>query len=259
MTLKLLVLFLTPLLSGLSIYLVPRGKRTSFKLLLVFAGSYLFSITVIHILPELYRHYSNLEWVGLFVLAGFFLQQVLEYFTSGIEHGHIHTHTHGHHEGHHHHSHGDETTRSMSALVLLAALCIHAFLEGAMLAEPAHMGPHYDVNAILIGIALHRAPAAFALMTVLAFQLGSVKRALPHLIGFSFAAPLGLLLSSYLTMHNVLTEDGLIYLYALVSGNFLHISTTIVFESSPEHHFNVKKLSVALFGALVAVLVEHMT
>jgi hypothetical protein len=29
---------------------------------------------------------------------------------------------------------------------------------------------------------------------------------------------------------------------ALVSGNFLHISTTIVFESSPEHHFNARKL-----------------
>lgn len=256
MTLKLLVLFLTPLLSGLLVFLVPRGKRTSFKLLLVFAGSYLFSITVIHILPELYRHYSGLEWVGLFVLAGFFLQQILEYVTSGIEHGHIHTHTHGHGGGHHH---GDTTTRSVSALVLLTALCIHAFLEGGMLAEPARMGPHYDVNAILLGIALHRAPAAFALMTVLSFQLGSARRALPHLIGFSFAAPIGLLISSYLAANNVLTEEGLIYLYALVSGNFLHISTTIVFESSPEHHFNVKKLSVAIFGALVAVLVEHMT
>jgi len=259
MTLKLLVLFFTPLLSGLLVYLVPMGRRTTFKLLLVFAGSYLFSITVIHILPELYRHYSNLEWVGLFVLGGFFLQQVLEYFTSGIEHGHIHTHTHGDGPGHHHHGAGDSTTRSMSAIVLLSALCIHAFLEGGMLAEPAHMGSHYDVNAILIGIALHRAPAAFALMTVLAFQLGSFKRALPHLIGFSFAAPVGLLLSSYLTSHHVLSENGLIYLYALVSGNFLHISTTIVFESSPEHHFNVKKLSVAIVGALVAVLVEQLT
>lgn len=254
MTLKLLVLFLTPLLSGLLVYLVPRGKRTNFKLLLVFAGSYLFSITVIHILPELFRHYTGLEWIGLFVLAGFFLQQVLEYATSGVEHGHIHTH-----HDRHHHGAGDATTRSVSALVLLTALCIHAFLEGGMLAEPAKMGPHYDINAILLGIALHRAPAAFALMTVLSYQLGSPRRALPHLIGFSCAAPVGLLLSSYLAANDILTEEGLIYLYALVSGNFLHISTTIVFESSPEHHFNVKKLSVAIFGALVAVFVEHMT
>jgi zinc transporter ZupT len=250
MTLKLLVLFLTPLLSGLLVYLVPRGKNSNYRLLLVFAGAYLFAITVIHILPELYRQNLGLELIGLFVLIGFFLQQFLEYFTSGIEHGHIHT-THSH-DHHHHHNHS-----SVSALVLLVALCIHAFLEGGMLAESS-TGPVYDVNAILLGIALHRAPAAFALMTVLAFQLHSRNKALPHLIGFSLAAPVGLLLSTYLARHEVLTATGLIYLYALVCGNFLHISTTIVFESSPEHRFNARKLAVAVFGALVAVGVEYI-
>lgn len=247
---KLLVLFFTPLVSGLLIYLVPKGKNTNFKLLLVFAGAYLFSITVIHILPELYRQPIGVEWIGLFVLAGFFLQQFLEYFTSGIEHGHMHTE---HHDHHHTHTH-----KSLSALVLLTALCVHAFLEGGMLAQPVQMGPHYHMDAILLGIALHRAPAAFALMTVLTFQLGSRRKALPHLIGFSIAAPVGLLLSAYLTEMELISATGMVFLYALVSGNFLHISTTIVFESSPEHHFNAKKLAVAMFGALVAVVVEHV-
>ena len=252
MIFKLLVLFLTPLVSGLMIYLVPKSKGTNFKLLLVFAGSYLFAITVIHILPELYRQNLGVELIGLFVLAGFFLQQLLEYFTSGIEHGHIHTpsaqsqdHVHPH--------------KSISALVLLFALCIHAFLEGGMLAEPrVALVPIRDLNAILLGIALHRAPAAFALMTVLAFQLHSRNKALPHLIGFSFAAPAGLLLSTYLANHEILSATGMVYLYALVCGNFLHISTTIVFESSPGHRFNAKKMAVAIVGALVAVVVEYM-
>jgi zinc transporter ZupT len=254
MVVKLSVLFLAPLLSGLVIFLVPKGKSTNFKLLLVFAGSYLFAITVIHILPELYLHAQNLELTGLFVLAGFFLQQLLEYFTSGIEHGHLHTDMHHHHhggEGHHHHP-------PVSALVLLFALCIHAFLEGGMLAEPEGQGSIYDVNAILLGIALHRAPAAFALMTVLTHQLKTRRSALPHLIGFSLAAPAGLLLSTYLAELEILSATGLMYLYALVCGNFLHISTTIVFESSPEHRFNAKKLAVAITGALVAVLVEYI-
>jgi zinc transporter ZupT len=253
MTLKLLVLFLTPLISGLLVYLVPKGKSTNYKLLLVFAGAYLFGITVIHILPELYRQNLGVELIGLFVLAGFFLQQFLEYFTSGVEHGHIHPHDHEHGD-HQHHSHHHQ---SISALVLLAALCLHAFLEGGMLAQPAD-GPVYDANAILLGIALHRAPAAFALMTVLAFQLKSRTKALPHLIGFSLAAPIGLLLSSYLAQNEFISATLLIYLYALVCGNFLHISTTIVFESSPEHRFHAKKLAVAVFGALVAVAVEYM-
>jgi hypothetical protein len=97
MVIKLLVLFFAPLVSGLLIFLVPKTKDTNFKLLLVFAGSYLFAITVIHILPELYRQNLGIELIGLFVLAGFFLQQLLEYFTSGVEHGHIHKHDrHGH-------------------------------------------------------------------------------------------------------------------------------------------------------------------
>lgn len=205
---------------------------------------------MIHILPELYHHNQEMELIGLFVLAGFFLQQLLEYFTSGIEHGHIHTTPEVHS---HDHSH-----QSISALVLLFALCIHAFLEGAMLAQPPSTGPIYDVNAILLGIALHRAPAAFALMTVLAFQLHSRNKALPHLIGFSFAAPAGLLLSTYLANHEIISTSGLMYLYALVCGNFLHISTTIVFESSPGHRFNARKMAVAIVGSLVAVAVEYI-
>jgi len=65
MTLKLIILFFTPLISGLMVYLVPSAKGSNFKLLLVFAGSYLFAITVTHILPELYRQNAELELIAL--------------------------------------------------------------------------------------------------------------------------------------------------------------------------------------------------
>lgn len=63
MTLKLIVLFFTPLVSGLFIFLVPKGKNPNYKMVLVFAGAYLFAITVIHILPELYRQSFGLSLV----------------------------------------------------------------------------------------------------------------------------------------------------------------------------------------------------
>lgn len=253
MATKLLVLFFAPFLSGLLIYFAPRDRNANYKLLLVFAGAYLFAITVSHILPGLYSEYGDLRMIGILVLAGFFLQLVLEYFTSGVEHGHIHSRAHDHHD---HHDHGHHHGNSISAFVLLMALCIHAFLEGAMLAQPATGDSIYNVNAVLLGIVLHRAPAAFALMTVLVFQLGSIRKALPYLIGFSLAAPIGLLLSSYLSAEEIISRNGLVYLYALVCGNFLHISTTIVFESSPEHRFNARKLFVAGAGAALAVVLE---
>lgn len=257
MSLKLIVLFFTPLISGLLIYLLPEGRTRNYKLLLVFAGAYLFGITVVHILPELYRSSSEVELIGLFVLGGFFLQQILEHFTSGVEHGHLPEDVHSHDHNHSHHQH-NHSHAAVSALVLLTALCVHAFLEGAMLAQTEAVSVNYDVNAILLGIALHRAPAAFALMTVLSFQLHSRNKSLPYLLAFSLAAPVGLVISTYLTQTEVLTASGLTLLYALVSGNFLHISTTIVFESSPEHHFHARKLTVAIIGALVAVGVEYL-
>lgn len=250
-----LILFFAPLLSGLLIYLMPKGRKANYKLLLVFAGSYLFAITVSHILPELYIQHRDINFIGLCVLAGFFLQQVLEYFSSGIEHGHLHTHDHDHDHNHNHaHVHP-----AGSAVVLLIALCIHAFLEGSMLAQPPDSTPIYDVDAVLLGIVLHRIPAAFALMTVLVYQLGSKNKALIYLILFSAAAPIGLLLNTYLAGHQIINETGLIYIYALVCGNFLYISTTIVFESSPEHKFNGVRLLVGVAGALAAIGVEYFS
>ncbi|MCU0357159.1 MAG: ZIP family metal transporter [Cyclobacteriaceae bacterium] len=248
MLLRLAILFFTPIISGLLVFLFPQGRTRNFRLLLVFAGAYLFGITVVHILPELFRNNAETELIGLFVLVGFFLQQILEHVTSGIEHGHIHT------DDHHHHHHG----KPISAVFLLLALCVHAFLEGAMLTQLEEINLGYDINAILLGIVLHRTPAAFALMTVLVHQLNSRTKALPYLLIFSLAAPAGLLVSSLLAESSLLTASGLNLLYAVVSGNFLHISTTIVFESSPEHKFNARKLTVAILGAMMAVVIEYL-
>lgn len=248
LVLKILILFIAPLIAGLLIYLVPGVQNRNYKLLLVFAGAYLFAITVIHVFPSLYHNGQHAEVIGLFVLIGFFLQQALEYFSSGIEHGHIHTHAHEQTRPH----------REVSSLVLLVALCVHAFLEGGILVQAISQSLIAGTNTILLGVVLHRAPAAFALMAVVQSKLNSKKRAIPYLLAFSLAAPLGLVVNTYLMEVNVLSQSGLIFLYAVVCGNFLHISTTIVFESSPEHHFHAKKLAVALLGSLAAVAAEMM-
>ena len=244
LALKIGILFFAPLIAGLLIYLVPVVQSRNYKLLLVFAGSYLFAITVVHVFPALYSSRQEMEIIGMFVLVGFFLQQGLEYFSSGIEHGHIHGRTGLHGEG--------------SSLVLLVALCVHAFLEGGILVQPIPLGIAANTNTILLGIVLHRAPAAFALMAVVRSQLNSTRKAIPYLLAFSLAAPTGLLVNAFLIEADIVAQSGLVFLYAVVCGNFLHISTTIVFESSPEHHFHAKRLAVAVLGSLVAVASEMM-
>lgn len=247
MIFNLLFLFFSALLAGLSVFLIPKGKEFNFKLTLVFAGSYLFSITIIHILPELFLSDHAPGSIGIFILIGFFLQLLLEYFTSGVEHGHIHNTSRSHHK----HVH-------VSPVVLLIALCIHAFLEGTLLSHPSDLHHYNDVTALLFGIILHKMPAAFALMAVLLYELNHKNKAIVYLLIFSLASPLGLLTSHFFNQNNLISEHSFIILYALVSGNFLHISTTIFFESSPEHKFNAKKLGISLFGALIAVLANYL-
>lgn len=243
-----LILFLSAMAGGLLMLKVRHIQERTFKLLLVFAGSYLFSITVIHLLPELLGNAANPSQVGLYVLLGFFLQLFLEYFTSGVEHGHLHGLEQ---EQHHHHSH------HFTPLTLLIALCIHALMDGALLVHPAeHEGHGHDTNALLAGVVLHKMPAAFALMSVLMHQLHSRQRAIILLSVFALASPLGLYLSDFILGADDGWDVFRSVVYPLVAGSFLHISTTIFIENSPEHNFNLHKLISSLIGASLAVLAE---
>ncbi|MTI20270.1 zinc permease [Fulvivirga sp. RKSG066] len=237
------VLFFTALLSGLAAMFVPGVRGKSYKLVLVFAGAYLFAVTIIHILPEIYSTASDPSLIGAYVIGGFFLQQILEYFSSGAEHGHIH-------------KHGDKHNHSfVSTLLLLVALLIHAFLEGALLAHPSDSHAHHESTSLLTGIVLHKAPAAFALISILLCHLSRGK-AFIFLLIFALGSPLGMYIGDYYVENDILSSQAFAILFAVVSGNFLHISTTIVFESSENHGFNAKKLAVALAGAAIAVVTE---
>jgi hypothetical protein len=240
---SILLLFFVALASGLVVFYIPKINSSQYKLWLVFAGSYLFSITIVHIFPDLFAGTAQPTLIGVCVLVGFFLQQALEFLSSGVEHGHIHVHEHKHHQ-------------EVSAAWVLVALCVHAFLEGGLLAHGQTAHHHHASNTLLWGILLHKAPEAFALMSVLICDIKSKAKAMAMLVVFAAASPLGLFLSDYLVTNQILTSTAFTILLAVVTGNFLHISTTIVFESSSDHKFNAKKVGVAMVGAVVAVLSE---
>lgn len=237
MILTLLVLFLCAMAGGFAVSLLP-DKHRNIRYPLVFAGSFLFSITIIHILPEVFSLSTDPMKVGLYILLGFFLQQFLEYFSSGIEHGHFHP-------------------RSMSSgtrFSLLGALVIHSLLEGSLLTHDSPFHAPHESYSLLFGIVLHKIPAAFALMATLKSGPKFTNGMWIVLIVFSLSSPLGFLLSDQLLS---LSNDQLLFLFALVSGSFLHISTTIFVESSPEHHFGLKKFLISLAAAGLAIVTEY--
>ena len=75
--------YLFPLLSvligyGVALFLKPEAKK-NIKLLLAFSGAFLLSITVMHLLPEIYEVKNN--EVPLFIMFGILFQIILEFFS----------------------------------------------------------------------------------------------------------------------------------------------------------------------------------
>ena len=217
-----IILIVTALAGGLAAYKLPRQQGQLYRLVLVFAGAYLFAITVTHLLPEILQGSKEPHHVGLLVLAGFFLQLLLEYLTAGVEHGHVHPP--GDTGGNHHHYHG-----ALTPLSLLLALCLHAFLEGTLLLHPVGEGVAHQTNSLLAGIVLHKAPAAFALVSVLLAHMKSRYWPVVMLACFALASPLGLWFSELMQEGNGSLGSLTRWIYPLVAGSFLHISTTIFF------------------------------
>ena len=231
------ILFLSALLSGIAVFFVKRDNTQLLKLVLSFSGAYLFAITVLHLIPEVYHSNQTLgEIIGLYILGGFLFQLILEHFSQGIEHGHIHHNK----DGHHHQA---------FPIAILISLCLHAFLEGFPLAS-GHR------NELVFGIAIHHIPAAFALGSLLIGTRLKKQTIVLFIAVFAAMTPLGFLTSKGISAG----EIGNVAQYfdkimAVVIGIFLHISTTILFESgSADHHtFNKKKMLAVLLGVLVSM------
>lgn len=170
------------------------------------------------------------------MLIGFFIQQFLEYFSSGVEHGHMHK---------------DHVLTPSGRLSIITALMIHSLLEGTLLTHDSPFHEKHESYSLLIGIVLHKMPAAFALMATMS---GMGRRSVYLLLLFSISSPIGLVLSEYLLVN----EESILIMFAIVCGSFLHISTTIFVESSPNHHFGAKKILISILGALLAVLAESL-
>lgn len=232
-----IILFLSVIISGTSVLFINISSR-NLKLILSFSGAYLFAICVLHLIPEIYL--SGTPNIGIYILIGFFAQILLEFFTEGIEHGHIHVHTH---HGHNHQA---------FPYAMMIGLSIHSFLEGMPLSNTG-IGAH---NSLLTGIIMHNIPIAMALMTMLLQSHISKQTAIFWLFVFALITPLGSF-TSYAIGENMIGNFSIYFdrIMAVVVGIFLHISTTILFESSENHRFNLIKFIVILMGAGIAIII----
>ena len=93
---------------------------------------------------------------------------------------------------------------------------------------------------------------AIALMTLLLSTSLSKRMAWIVLLLFGIMTPMGLFIGLKVPMEN--TGISVPVILGIVIGMFLHISTTIIFETSENHKFNVLKLSSVIAGMVGALL-----
>ena len=215
--------FLSVLLGyGIALFVAPDNKK-NLKLLLAFSGAFLLALTVFHLLPAAYAAAN--PSIGLFIMLGILIQIVLEVASKGAEHGHVHGHD----------------SISQIPWLLFLSLCIHALLEGV----PVSQHP-----TLALGIAIHHLPIAIILATF--FRKGNLNQTalFVFMMGFALMTPLGTFLGGsapFITQYSA-------QITAVVIGILFHISSTIIFEGSEGHKFNIAKISMIVLGIALAYL-----
>ena len=217
--------FLIPFVSvligaAIALYFKPKTPQ-GMKLILSFSGAFLLAILLLDMLPHIYADEDH--QVGIWMLLGIISQKLLEFFSKGAEHGHAHP-----------------TKSKHLPWTLLISLCIHAFLEGI----PLDLQP-----SLLWGVSIHKIPIGLVLCVLLFQTKTSPLSQWIALIVFALMSPLGSLVGLWINI-DFMNH----YLEPFVVGILFHISTTILFESSEGHNFNLQKFIAILLGMGIAAL-----
>ena len=113
------ILFSSVLLGGLIVHWVNVSQKT-LRMLLSFSGAFLLTLAFTKIIQDIFSSTNN-KYLGYFVLLGFFIQIIMEYFSKGLDHGHSHGHTGEEHS---------EGYFGVNPYGLFIAISLHAFFEG---------------------------------------------------------------------------------------------------------------------------------
>ncbi len=228
-----IILILTVLGSGSLVFLFKEGNDRVLKFLLAFSGAFLIGLIFLKLVPEVFSNAG--AFTGLFVILGFLLQLSLELITDGAEHGH-------------HHEHSDDET--VSPFLLLIGICIHSFLEGMPIVQS------FDTkvqHTLVLGIVVHNIPISLTLMSLFLHYGLTRTKAFIFLAIFSLMTPLGSLLGNFLERYITVSLEGLFnYVLAVVIGIFLHVSTSILFETEENHRYNIQKFITVVVGLAIA-------
>lgn len=232
------------LLIGIWFIVKPPIQEKHTKYLLIFSGAFLFAIAINHLMPEIVQ--IDTKKASIYILIGFLFQLLLDFFSQGIEHGHIH-----------HHS----KTFPWGVFIGLA---LHALLEGMpfSIEHAGHSHAHHHASGLaanqtsfFVGILMHKLPIVIVLANLAVSSNLSKLKATLIVAAFVSMMPLGTLINEWAT-HSIsnIYDEFHIAVLGIVSGIILHVSTVIMFETDKNHEFNIYKVILTVFAFVLAIV-----
>lgn len=198
-----------------------KKELSQLPVILAFSGAFLLSTTLFELLPEVFE--TGGEHIGVFIMVGLLLQIVLDFFSKGAEHGHVHIHT----------------EQKIFPIALFISLSAHALIEGF---------PLTNHTAMFYGVIVHKIPIAIILALFFHKAKFSTATTLLFLTLFAIMTPLG----SFLMNRISFLQEYAPQINAIAIGVFLHVSTTILFESSKNHSFSFSKMTAVFMAVILA-------
>jgi zinc transporter ZupT len=231
-----ILLFFITFSAGLLAMRVRLVDDKKMHLLLAFSGSFLLSITFLHLIPETIEDQGHRA--GMYLLIGFFIQLLIQRLTHGVEHGHTHIHSHNHH---------------IPLFSIMAGLGIHALMEGFPLGFNYRM-PQTDIS-LYFAVAIHKLPEVVIVATMIRTANGKGIKSWGLLLLFALLTPIASILASFLGSKYFAISNILGIMIPIVAGAFIHIATTIFYESGTKQHTltNQKIIAIVIGVALSAV------
>ena len=108
-------------------------------------------------------------------------------------------------------------------------------------------------HTLVIGIVIHNIPISLTLMSLFLHYGLSKQKAIFCLVIFALMTPLGSMVSNIISHFSSASIDIYFnYIMAVVIGIFLHVSTSILFETEENHKYNLQKFMTVCVGILVA-------
>jgi zinc and cadmium transporter len=227
------LIFLTAFIGGIIPLLSRKIKEEQLKLFVCVGAGLLLGMAFLHMIPE--ASILLPKTFGLWFLVGFLILLVLERFImvhACEEHG-CHYHTIG--------------------VAAFAGFTVHGIIEGFALASSLLVTEFGFL--LLVAILAHKAPAGFALTSILKLSGKSNRQILFFVSGVALSGPLGLLLA-FAVLQNQHFPSTAGILLSISAGTFLYIAAC---DLLPELHRNDSEKFKRLFAFLIGLALAFVS